>query len=552
MSPRPSPAAAVELLRAELRARPGNAALHNDLGAALHALGRLDEAFGHFARAAELRPDFAVAHNNVGSVLLARGEARAAARAFERAVALAPASPELHYNLGNALAVLGDGEAALARLNHAIRLNPNHVGALVNLGSALIALGRPEDAVAPLRQAVALRPGHAGAHNNLGSALQAIGQPEAAAQAFAAAIAAQPDNAAAQANYGTLLLELGELAAAERCLVRAATLGPRQPAYWRALGQLRRFTAAERATLEALAAAPDGLDDDQMADLHFALAKALGESGFDHLRQGNRLIRAQLAYDEAATLAELASIAALPVAPGEGAFGEQALFVFGMPRSGTSLVEQILASHPAVFGAGELPNLDRLVGDPAAVEPKRLGRDYLARLRALAPDAARIVDKTPANFRFAGLIAAGLPGARMIHIHRQPLDTCLSCFATRFAAGQAFSYDLAELGRYYRAYGALMAHWRRALPAGRLLEVEYEALVDDPEGHIRRILAHCGLDWAPACLDFHQNPRAVRTASAAQVRRPINRDSIGRAKAYGDLLQPLIEALGPEAVHRRL
>jgi hypothetical protein len=221
-----------------------------------------------------------------------------------------------------------------------------------------------------------------------------------------------------------------------------------------------------------------------------------------------------------------------------------------MPRSGTTLVEQILASHPAVFGAGELPDLDRTTaaaGFPArtdAAARRRLGEDHLARLRALAPEAARVVDKTPSNFRFAGLIAEALPGARMIHTRRRPLDTCLSCFATRFAAGQGFTYDLAELGRYHRAYEAVMEHWRQTLPAGRMIEIAYEALIDDPEGQTRRLLAHCSLEWDPACLDFHRTRRPVRTASSVQVRRPLNRDSIGRADAYGALLRPLIEALG--------
>ena len=203
-----------------------------------------------------------------------------------------------------------------------------------------------------------------------------------------------------------------------------------------------------------------------------------------------------------------------------------------------------------MVGAGELPDLDHATaaaGFPAAADDDRLrglGQDYLARLRDLSGGSARIVDKTPANFRFAGLIALALPGARMIHTRRQPLDTCLSCFATRFTVGQAFSYDLAELGRYYRAYAALMEHWRRSLPAGQLLEIDYEALVADPEGQTRRLLAHCGLSWDPACLDFHRTRRPVRTASAAQVRRPISGELVGRAQRYGELLRPLVEALG--------
>ena len=547
---------ALPLLHMALREQPEAAEMHNDLGTALYALGRNDEAYGHFAHAAKLRPDFAVAYNNIGSVLLAQGNTEAAARAFEQALALAPSNADLHYNLGNALGILGDGAAALVRLKRAISLNPNHIGALINLGSVLISLGRPDEALSPLRQALALRPGHITAINNLGTALQASGNSEAARRAFVSVVAAQPNNAAGQANLGNVLLELGEMAGAEKCLAKAVSIQPRQPAYWRALGQIRRVTAAELANLEAMAAAPEGLDEEQRADLHLVLAKGLDEAScpqasFDHLMEGNRLLRRQVAYEEESTLAELAAIGAAPFIPREqGIRGEEAVLVFGMPRSGTTLVEQILASHPAVFGAGELPDLScaaATAGFPVATDDQQvhlLGVQYLAGLRTLAPNATRIIDKTPGNFRFAGLISESLPGARMVHVRRDPLDTCMSCFATRFASGQNFSYDLAELGRYYRAYAILMEHWRRTLPVGRMLEIDYEVLVVDTEGQTRRILEHCGLDWHPACRDFFRTRRPVRTASVAQVRQPIFHSSVGRAGAYREFLGPLIEALG--------
>jgi hypothetical protein len=247
---------------------------------------------------------------------------------------------------------------------------------------------------------------------------------------------------------------------------------------------------------------------------------------------------------------------------GEGDPSAKPVFIVGMPRSGTSLAEQILASHPEVFGAGELNDFEQEAaklaqsagdGSPAAfVEAGRmrtLGSAYLARLVAHAPKADKLVDKMPSNFRFLGLIRLALPNARVIHMRRDPIDTCLSCFSKRFFGQLPWSYDLAELGRYYRAYEASMAHWRTALPERFMIEVRYEDLVADLEGQTRRMLAHIGLDWDPRCLDFHTTERTVCTASAAQVRQPIYRTSIERWRAYEGRLGPLLAELrAPTAV----
>jgi len=234
----------------------------------------------------------------------------------------------------------------------------------------------------------------------------------------------------------------------------------------------------------------------------------------------------------------------------------------GMPRSGTSLVEQILASHPQVHGAGERRDLGAVIADRdarlgrafpgwvAGLEPAdagEIGRAYCAALIDPAIEARRITDKLPGNFAHCGLIAAALPRARIVHVRRDPVDTCLSCFSYRFAGRQAFSYDLGELGRYYRAYDALMAHWREVLSPARFLELDYEQLVASPREQIERLLAHCGLEWDDACLAFHENARAVRTASAGQVRQPLYSSAVGRWRRFEDELQPLLAALGPLA-----
>jgi hypothetical protein len=232
-----------------------------------------------------------------------------------------------------------------------------------------------------------------------------------------------------------------------------------------------------------------------------------------------------------------------------------------LPRSGTTLVEQILASHPSIYGAGELLDLTDLVErmgenlgnsgaypeNIAALTPDQLnafGKLYVERVQRLTTKSERITDKMPANFMFLGLVHLALPDARIIHVMRDPLDTCLSCFSTLFAVQQNFTYDLGELGRYYRKYAELMGHWRSVLPPGRILDVRYENVIADLETEARRIVDYCGLLWHPSCTAFHEARRSVRTASASQVRRPLYRTSEGRWRAYRDHLGPLLAALG--------
>lgn len=237
------------------------------------------------------------------------------------------------------------------------------------------------------------------------------------------------------------------------------------------------------------------------------------------------------------------------------------VFIVGMPRSGTTLIEQIVSSHPQVTGAGELSAL-RLVVEGSGLFPdgmqglageargalfRQLGQAYLSRVTPLAQGRARLVDKMPSNFLYAGLIPLILPGARIIHARRDPVDTCLSCYTKRFAGEQPFAYDQAELGALYRSYARLMAHWRTVLPPERFIEVDYEAVVDDLEGEARRLIDFLDLPWDPACLNFHDNRRVVRTASLNQVRQPIYTTSKGRWHAYADYLGPLLEALGGDA-----
>lgn len=433
------------------------------------------------------------------------------------------------------------------------------------LGSALSRLGRHEEAIEQLEKALSLEPGLLPALGNLAEALGAAGRHEAAAACFKRVIEARPEMGLAHYNYGTAKLVLGDLAGARSALERAVTLMPRDAAAHRVLAGLKTFREGDPqlAALEALARGEPFLPDDARVDLNFALAKACEDLGdddraFRHLQRGNALKRRLVRYDEAAELAVLRDMAGaftselLRAKAGLGDPSEVPVFVVGMPRSGTTLVERILSGHPRVFGAGELTAFgDAAAGgyapkplpfDPEVLDERALrgiARRYLDEVVPKAPAARRIIDKLPANFRFAGLMHLVFPNARIVHVRRDPLDTCFSCYAQLFVRNLEYTYDLGELGRYFQAYAALMAHWREVLPGKQMLEVDYEELVGDLEAQARRLITFCGLQWDQRCLRFHEAPGAVQTASAAQVRRPLYRTSVGRARRFEAHLGPL-------------
>lgn len=439
---------------------------------------------------------------------------------------------------------------------------------LYERASALQRAGDLPEAAKLYRQVIAHDENHFEAHVNLGVALQGLGMLELARSQYERALAIVPDHAWAHCNFGTALLEEGDLDRARLHFQRALELQPRTGRFHRYAVEVCAGRVEEQhlRQMEALFGDLDPSATSDRIDLHFALAKAYANAGdhrrsFAHLREGNALKRSTILYDEAETLRVLETLPTIfgrdlvRTMAGAGDPSRTPIFIFGMPRAGTTLVEQILAAHPEIHAAGELRFFEHafrsfspVTGDPANVydfaislkkELRALGARYARELEALSASSPRVTDKNPLNFRFAGIIHLALPNARMIHIRRDPFDTCFSCFSALFNEDLNFAYDLAELGRYYRGYERLMAHWRDVLPDGALLEVHYEDVVDDLERQARRIVAFCGLEWNDACIDFSSVKRPVRTASAVAVRQPLYRSAVGRAGPYRAELEPL-------------
>jgi tetratricopeptide (TPR) repeat protein len=535
---------AIASFRRALAIRADFTEAHNNLGFVLASLSRHDEAIGEYEKAIALRPHYFEAHNNLANTLIALKRHAEAIAHFRSALAVRPDAAETHNNFGNVLSVLKQHTEAASHYRKAIKLKPEFFEAHNNLGNALAALERHEEALSCYGLALAANPDFADAHCNLGNSLAELGRHDDAIACYRRALAISPDMAEAHGSLGNELRTLGRLEEARHALAKAVELAPCRADLHRSLTESKRYAAGDPqlAAMEELATNMKSLSEDERMELHFALAKAYADCGehtrsFGHLLDGNALKRGQVRYDEVASLAKFGRLKSVftPELIREkrdlGHPSELPIFIIGMPRSGTTLVEQVLASHRRICGGGELRHMGKAVaileradsgGTPfpelvpsmGGHEFRQVAEIYLTALRPAAAGVERITDKMTGNFLLAGLIHLAMPKARIIHVQRNSVDTCLSCFSKLFGSDIPFCYELAELGRYYRAYEDLMAHWRRVLPDA-MLDVQYEDLVADFEPQVRRMLAFCGLDWDERCLAFHSTQRPVRTASAA-------------------------------------
>jgi tetratricopeptide (TPR) repeat protein len=473
---------------------------------------------------------------------------------------------EAHFLLGLADAAAGRVQDGIRQIEQAIGLAP-HGEYRAQLARLYTLVRRDGDAAAMLRAAEASPPADALGRDTMACVYARLGDHAAALPHFVAAVELAPDNDQFRYNHAATLSFLGRTDDAEGVLELILARSPDDARAHHLLAGLRKQTADSN-HVERLRAVHDRASTRRDRLLTgYALVKELEDVGrpdeaIERLVAINTAHRAALAYDFArdAAIFDAAEAAWPSVSQAAAAEGvtEAPIFVIGMPRTGTTLVDRILASHPEVESVGELQALplavkaaaktrSRTVLDPetmlaaARSDMAAIGRDYLSRAAHHRRDPARrFVDKFPGNFFYAGIAARALPNAAIVCLRRNPMDTILANFRNLFAIGSSYydySYDLREIAAYYARFDRLMTFWRQALP-GRILEFSYEALVDDQEGQTRRLLAHCGLDWADECLTFHAHAGAVSTPSAAQVRRPIYRDSVARWRRHAELLEP--------------
>ena len=520
---------AIAPLQQAVRRDPANPSLLSDLGLACLHVRRVPEAIGWLRRSLALRPNFV----------------------------------PTQYHLGIALEQSGDEEGALAAYQRAIALNPKLTEALARVAEFLVARGGRAEAADAFERAAATAADPVFGGICRVKALLARGNSGEAEAALRRLVAREPNCGEAHQMLGNILAETGRFEEAARHLERSIALAPRQAAAYHTLMLSRRATETDRELVGQMLALSDRADiaESQRMTLHFAIGKALDdlrdyEGAMQHFDAANRIRQRALRFDPSDfagridRLIERFSAAFLAENRALGCDDETPVLVLGMPRSGTTLVERILSSHGQVAGGGELdfwnergPLWVVAASEELAAAADGLAGDYRQVLREVAPSALRVTDKMPFNFLWLGVVHLLFPNARVVHCRRNPIDTCLSIYSMQFSSKWGFAGDRANLAFYYRQYLRLMEHWRAVLPANRLLDVDYEEVTADPETAARRLVAFCGLDWDPACLQPEQNRDAVKTASLWQARQPIYRHSVERWRHYEPWLGELRQLL---------
>jgi tetratricopeptide (TPR) repeat protein len=521
------PADAIPPLREAALLQPGNAIIHHDLGLAWLDIGHPVEAIAALRRAVAANPRYTDAHFRLGIALERQGDAGGAVRAYDRATELLPSLTEAWFRAGAVVYTLGHRDEAIGCFRRAAATGPKTRFGRLGAARALLAEGRDAEAERVLRQMLALDPKSAMAHDLL----------------------------------GTLLSEHGRFDEAYDCFARTVELAPELSGSYYDLVRCRPVTDGEAGLLDRMttALATPGLEAAQALRLHLALGKAADDLGdyalaMHHLDAADDIRRSLGAFDPVVFAADIDRLIArsppdlMRRAADSGSGDATPVLIVGLPRSGTTLVERIVASHPDAVAGGELTfwtarGAAWLRSGPDCVEANVLAEaaaDYLGLLREIGPGAARVTDKMPFNFLWAGLIHLALPNATIIHCRRSAIDTALSIHQTHFHPSLAFPTGGAELVAYIRGYQRLTEHWHRVLPPERFVTVDYEDLIAAPEPAIRRIVAACGLPWDDACLHPERNATAVRTPSKWQTRQPIYRHAAGRWRRW----KPWLGALG--------
>jgi Flp pilus assembly protein TadD len=566
---------AVGLYRRALKERPNMAEALNNLGNALRMTGDLDGAIQAYQEALTCRENYPEAYNNLGTLLQQDKKLEEAEHALRKAIQQNPRYVEAHNNLAQLLSAQKKETEALRVLGDALKFAPKNVQTLLITAKIQLRRGTFQAADQAVRLALQEEPENAEGLTILGQVLHETDRYDEAIEVLDRALKHSPDSPEALNFYGVALKSVGRLEEARDYILKALKLNDAMYGAYANLNDLVDFSEGIGDELfnrmEAIFESVPSPEAEPFLALHFAYAKALDDRGqheraLDHYIIGGKMKRAQLNYDESETHGFFDNIRkAFPKEMFEnrkydGLDDDRAVFIVGMPRSGSTLVEQILSSHPDVYGAGEVKYLTRALGQlrdrfpslpkyPEMVEkvtPAQLeivAKNYQKALGSGAVGAKKITDKLLTNYFFVGLINLLFPRAKVIHTQRDPVDTCLSAFTKLFKDDMPHSYQLGELGRYYGKYRELMEHWEKVLPEGVLITVKYEDVVADTEREARRLIQFLGLPWDQSCVDFHKSDRPVKTASVAQVRKPIYKTSVARWKKYGDGLQPLVDAI---------
>ena len=596
--------AAVETLERAVAAAPNFWHARADLARAYRREGRLEQARAELQRVVAAAPTLEIAWLAYGDVLVDLEKYPDARVAYDRSRACDAHARRIEE--ATAALVADDRKTAESIFREILQVDAAHVAAVCGLAAISLSASRPNDALRLLRHALKqsahlpliwrglcqaltdvsqlpeaenavryllrIEPENSQNWVTLGNVCtRMMRQPEALA-AFEQAARLNPSEVRLRLSMGHLLKTLGNRSACEEAYRTCLVLDPTMGEAYNGLAELKNyvFSDAEIGAMQGLLKGDEGDDKDQ-AQLHFALGRAFEHrkdyaTAFEHYTVGNLRRRKTVSFDIAKFEAKSQRVAAVFDAaffaerPSVGCEDPAPIFIVGLPRSGSTLVEQILASHSRVEGTFELPNVLTIVRELDHTEAGRdgypeqvlrlppelfakLGERYIHETMPMRSGRAHFIDKMPNNFSHVGLIQALLPKAVIVDVRRHPMDSCFSSYKQYFAEGQSFSYDLEDLGRYYQCYLKLMDHWDRVLP-GKVLQVRYEELVRDPEANIRRLLQHCGLDFEPGCLAFHETKRPVRTASAEQVRQPLYSSGVGYWRNFAAQLEPLSRALG--------
>ena len=561
---------AVKLITKAIKFNPTAGIYHRNLGLILSETGNKNKAIFCLKKAILLDDKDAQSHNDLGVLYSSSGRVDDAIKEFQHSVDKDPRNFLAYTNLGDHLLLIGDVKLSVDSFKSAIQLNPRFADAYNGLGNAYRLLGKWDEAAALYRQAIEIDPQHKDAYNGLGNALRETGEIKKAVSMYMRAIEIDPNNDVAYNNLGNSLSDQGDINGAIAAYYKSIEINPEYAEAYRHLANVKKYAEDDPdiRLIESLYM-KNGVSDEQRMHLCFALGKIYEDIGeyyrsMDFIQNGNQLKRSLIDYSKSEEqflfdeIIETFSKRLFSHYDDSGCLNDTPIFILGMPRSGTSLVEQIIASHPLVYGGGELNNLPKLEKNicsdladssyPRCVESLdmsviyNIGEEYIDSIRKNTMIERFVTDKMPLNFLRIGLIKLILPNAKIIHCMRDPMDNCLSIYKNYFPRSYKWSYDMSELGGYYKSYLKIMEHWRDVLPEC-FYDVSYERLVSDQYEETKKMLDYCDLQWSDSCLSFHKTKRVVGTASNAQVRNPIYNDSVNLWRKYEKELEPLRAAI---------